>query len=218
MHIDVTQLNIQLFFKEPVFQDQSKLAQTLLGYGFSLAKGKSEHHNEHKVTAFIKDSFRVSVVTSNVLPDRILQIVLFSNNEPERTMQNFLSALSDILLKEMNVNTNDLDACRVVFHAIVKSDRDTLSVLEKINDISSISSLSNYAVHKNPFKALQLTEKIGNKLEHEEWQDIRINAFDTNSYVVTIYHESVSTNRVLQFLGRARNFVSKLINDIEASA
>jgi len=35
---EISQLNIQLFFKEPKFQDQSKLTQVLLGYNFTLGK------------------------------------------------------------------------------------------------------------------------------------------------------------------------------------
>jgi hypothetical protein len=159
-------------------------------------------------------------VTSNVLPNRILQIVSFPNSvaEPDQAAQRFLSMISDILLKDLGVSTeNDLDACRVVFHSIVKTSRNVPAILASINDVSAVSTLASYAVHKNPFKALQLTQKIDNKLEHEEWQDIRISPFNTNAYVVTIFYESVGMNYVKQFLNRAKNFVSTLINDMEMS-
>lgn len=221
MQVEISQLNVQLFFKEPKFQDQSKLTQVLLGYNFTLGKvGRESEHGSTKTTAFFKDGFRVSVVTSNVLPNRILQIVSFPNSvaEPDQAAQRFLSMISDILLKDLGVSTeNDIDACRVVFHSIVKTSKNVPAILASINDVSAVSTLASYAVHKNPFKALQLTQKIGNKLEHDEWQDIRISPFNTNAYVVTIFYESIGMNYVKQFLNRAKNFVSTLINDMEMS-
>ena len=125
----------------------------------------------------------MSVVTSHVLPNRILQIVSFPNSvaEPVQAAQRFLSMISDILLRDMGIDAgNNIHACKVVFHSIVKTERDVPRILALINDVSSIPALTSFAVHKNPFKALQLTQKIDNKLEHDEWHDIRISPFNTN--------------------------------------
>ncbi|MEM2760219.1 MAG: hypothetical protein QXU32_11280 [Nitrososphaerales archaeon] len=202
-----------------MFQDRAKLTQTLLAYNFTLGKGKADSKDRSESgTAFFKNGFRVSVVSSHVLPDRILQIVSFPNSttEPDRAAQQFLSMIVDILHRDMNIVTEIIQACRVVFHSIVKSDKDISAILTSINDLSSISLLENYAVHKNPFKVLQLTEKIGSKLEHEEWRDIRISPFNKNAYVATIFYESLNLKYVMQFLKNARNFVLTLINDIES--
>lgn len=138
--------------------------------------------------------------------------------EPDRAAHRFLAMICDILFKDLNLDVeSELYACNVVFHSIVNTSRDVSSVLASINDVSSISSLESDAVHKNPFKALQLTQKIDSKLEHEEWHDIRISPFNSNAYVVTIFHESTGIKYVTQFLDRAKNFVSGLINDIESS-
>lgn len=141
MQVEISQLNIQLFFKESVFQDQSKLAQVLFAYNFTDAGAhEEEHEGEHasnKIPAYYKDGFRVSVVTSHVLPNRILQIVSFPNSvvEPDQAAQRFLSMISDILLRDMGIDTgNNIHACRVVFHSIVKTERDVPSILALIND------------------------------------------------------------------------------------
>jgi hypothetical protein len=219
MIIEISQINIQLFFKEPVFQDMSILGRTLLGYGFTHKLRKSEHIGE-STPVFFKDGFRVSVATSNALPNRILQIVSFPNSvaEPDQAARRFLSMIGDILLKDLRISTKtDLDACRVVFHTIVRTEKDVPSLLRKIEDLSSISALDSYAVHKNPFKALQLTQKIGSRLEHEDWQDIRISSFNTNAYVVTIFHESMGIMYLIGFLSGAKSFVERLMSEIERS-
>lgn len=219
VQIEITQINMQLFFKELVFQDQAKFIQTFLGCNFTLHESRNEHSD--KTTALFKDGFRVSVVSSNALPNRILQIVSFPNSvaEPDQAARRFLSMTNDILLRDLGIDAEkETYACRVVFHSIVKSERNVPKILAMINDISDIRSLDKYAAHKNPFNALQLTEKIGATLEHEEWHDIRISPFNSNAYVVTIFYECRNVKYVMRFLERVRDFVTALVGDIEKVA
>jgi hypothetical protein len=66
--------------------------------------------------------------------------------------------------------------------------------------------------------AIQLTSKTGGELSQKFWNDIRISQFDTNSYVVTIFNETDSLARSLDFIKNVRQFVATLMQEMETAA
>ncbi|HUG96695.1 MAG TPA: hypothetical protein VMJ94_04080 [Nitrososphaera sp.] len=114
---------------------------------------------------------------------------------------------------------NDIYAVRVVFHSIVTGTDDIHRILSKLDRIDSIPSFAGrYVGHKNPMDAIQLTSKTGGELSQKSWSDMRINQFDTHSYVVTIFHETDSLASALDFVEGARQFVATLMHEMEAAA
>jgi hypothetical protein len=66
--------------------------------------------------------------------------------------------------------------------------------------------------------AIQLTSRTGSELSQDFWNDIRVSQFSTNSYVVTIFHETRSLPAALEFIGKVKEFVGTLMQEMEAAA
>jgi membrane-bound lytic murein transglycosylase MltF len=92
-------------------------------------------------------------------------------------------------------------------------------MLSKLTRIDAIPSLAGrYVGHKNPMDALQLTSKTGSDLVHDSWSDMRVSQFDTNSYVVTIFHETGSLAGATEFIRNVKQFVTTMMKEMETAA
>jgi hypothetical protein len=91
-------------------------------------------------------------------------------------------------------------------------------MLSKISSIDRVPSLAEYVGHKNPMDAIQLTSRTGRELSQDFWNDIRVSQFGTNSYVVTIFHETGSLSAAVEFIAGVKHFVATLMLEMEAAA
>jgi hypothetical protein len=131
-----------------------------------------------------------------------------------------LRFVAESLKQQLGVNIDDdIYAVRVVYHSIVTGSHDVQRMLSKISRIDHIPSIAErYVGHKNPMDAIQLTSRTGSELSQDFWNDIRVSQFSTNSYVVTIFHETRSLPAALEFIGKVKEFVGTLMQEMEAAA
>jgi hypothetical protein len=217
--VHITQFNVQLYFKNPVLTSEK------LDAAFSRSDGLSRSsmtgHPMQNTVSFYREGFRIAPVQSNVLPDRILQIMSYPNalKEPDSETLACLDFVDDLLRRQLGINTSDETyAARVVFHSIVTGSNDVhrmLSVLTSIDDVPSVAG--KFVGHKNPMDAIQLTSVTGSRLIQDFWSDIRISQFNTNSYVVTIFHETGSSAGAGEFIRNSKRFVTTMMQEMEAA-
>lgn len=214
---------MQLYFREPIL-DTDKLDSAFNeSEGFSANRIAEDYagHPMQDTMSFSRQGFRIAPVQSNVLPFRILQVMSFPNalQSPDSETVACLHFVAASLKQHLSVNIeNDIYAVRVVYHSIVTGSQDVQRMLSKISRIDHIPSLTEYVGHKNPMDAIQLTSRTGSELSHDFWNDIRVSQFNTNSYVVTIFHETRSLLAALEFIGNVKQFVATLMQEMEAAA
>lgn len=192
-------------------------------------------HPMQNTVSFFRGGFRIAPVQSNVLPFRILQVMSYPNalQEPDSETIACLRYVSESLRQHLQVDVeSDVYAVRVVFHSIVHSrgENSVQKALSKLSRIDAVPTLAGrYAGHKNPMDALQLMSIAGEaaganggsdagSLSQESWNDIRISQFEANSYVVTIFNETGSLARSLEFIQGVSQFVANLVREIEQAA
>ena len=218
--VNITQFNVQLYFHKPIL-DKGEILGTMFSgaHGFE-AKPISDSYGKHPMhgtMSFYREGFRIAPVQSNVLPFRILQIMSYPNTlkEPDAETLTCLHFCVSQLQKHLHIKVeNDVYAVRVVSHAIV--DGIVPHVLSKLSSIENVLSLAGkYVVHKNPMDALQIVTKTGNDLSQGSWSDIRVSQFKESSYVVTIFHETVSLTLALDWIAQVKQFVAIMIREME---
>lgn len=222
MDVHITQFNVQLYFRHPVL-DTDKLDSAFgqsEGFSASTASDNANHPMQNTVS-FYRQGFRIGPVQSNVLPFSIMQVMSYPNalKEPDSETLACLDHVSRSLAEKLGINlSEDLYAVRVVYHSIVKGSSDVSRMLSKLTRIDTIPSLLGYVGHKNPMDALQLTSRTGGELVQDSWNDMRISQFDTNSYVVTIFHETESLERAIQFIKNVKQFVATMMSEMESAS
>lgn len=220
MDVHVTQFNVQLYFKNPVLG--SEKLQAAFSGSDGLSRSESTGHPMQNAISFFREGFRIGPVQSNVLPDRILQIMSYPNalREPDSETLACIAFTGDLFLERLGVKISEgIYAVRVVFHSIVTGGHDVqrmLSVLTRIDNIPSIAG--KFVGHKNPMDAIQLTSIGKHHLVQDSWDDIRISQFSTNSYVVTIFHETTSLAGAVEFIRNSKQFVRTMMLEMEAAA
>ncbi len=223
MDVKITQFNVQLYFREPIL-DTDKLDSAFSeSEGFSANRIAEDYagHPMQNTMSFSKQGFRIAPVQSNVLPFRILQVMSFPNalQSPDSETVACLHFVAASLKQHLGVNIkDDIYAVRVVYHSIVTGSHDVQRMLSKISRIDRIPALAEYVGHKNPMDAIQLTSMTGSELSQDFWNDIRVSQFGTNSYVVTIFHETRSLPAALEFIGSVKQFVATLMQEMESAA
>ncbi len=223
MDVKITQFNVQLYLREPVL-DTDKLDGAFSESEGFLANRIAEDYAGHPMQgtmSFSRQGFRIAPVQSNVLPFRILQVMSFPNalQSPDSETVACLNFVAESLKQHLGINIkDDIYAVRVVYHSIVTGSHDVHRMLSKISSIDHVPSLAGYVGHKNPMDAIQLTSRTGNELAQDFWNDIRVSQFSTNSYVVTIFHETRSLSAALEFIESVKQFVATLMQEIEAAA
>jgi hypothetical protein len=213
--IQITQLNVQLYFRELILDNADKLSGAFSqseGFNASRASDHGSSHPMQDTMSFFREGFRIAPVQSNVLPFRILQVMSYPNA--------CLHYVAASLKRHLNVDIeSDIYAVRVVYHSIVTGSHDIHRVLSKMTRIDRIPTLAGrYVGHKNPMDALQLTSMTGGELSDKFWNDIRVSQFSTNSYVVTIFNETDSLASALDFIKNVKQFVATLMQEMEAAA
>jgi hypothetical protein len=172
--------------------------------------------------SFYGQGFRIGAVQSNVLPYRILQVMSYPNalKEPDVETLACLDNVTSSLASQLGIEIQqEIYAVRVVYHSIVTGSSDVHRMLSKLTRIDAIPSLAGrYVGHKNPMDALQLTSKTGSDLVHDSWSDMRVSQFDTNSYVVTIFHETGSLAGATEFIRNVKQFVTTMMKEMETAA
>ena len=140
--------------------------------------------------------------------------------EPDQDTISCLHYVAASLRQHLRLDIeNDIYAVRVVFHSIVTGTDDIHRILTKLDTIEHIPTLAGkYVGHKNPMDAIQLTSRTGNDLSQKFWNDMRISQFDSHSYVVTIFNETYSLVGALDFIKGVRQFVTTLMQEMEAAA
>lgn len=224
MDVKITQFNVQLYFREPLLNTDK------LGSAFSESEGFSANriaddytgHPMQDTMSFSRQGFRIAPVQSNVLPFRILQVMSYPNvlQSPDTETVACLHFVAASLKQHLNVSIEgDIYAVRVVYHSIVTGSQDVQRMLSKLTKIDGIPSIAEkYVGHKNPMDAIQLTSRTGSELSQDFWNDIRVSQFNTNSYVVTIFHETRSLFAALEFIRSVKQFVATLMQEMEAAA
>lgn len=220
MDVNITQFNVQLYFRQPVLD--SKVLKDAFGAPKGFAPSKiAEDYGNHPMQdtmPFYREGFRIMPVQSNVLPFRILQIMSYPNalkNPDQETLYCLQHVFSKLGQARIDVE-KDVYAMRVVFHSIVTGNVQRM--LSKLSAIDAIPALSGkYVAHKNPMDALQLVSKTGSELSQPSWSDIRISQFNSNSYVVTIFNETDSAEKSLDFIKNVKQFVVTLMQEMEAA-
>jgi len=223
LDVKITQFNVQLYLREPVL-DTDKLDGAFSESEGFLANRIAEDYAGHPMQgtmSFSRQGFRIAPVQSNVLPFRILQVMSFPNalQSPDSETVACLNFVAESLKQHLGINIkDDIYAVRVVYHSIVTGSHDVHRMLSKISSIDHVPSLAGYVGHKNPMDAIQLTSRTGSELAQDFWNDIRVSQFSTNSYVVTIFHETRSLSAALEFIESVKQFVATLMQEIEAAA
>jgi hypothetical protein len=223
LDVKITQFNVQLYFREPVL-DTDKLDHAFgESEGFSANRIAEDYagHPMQGTMSFSRQGFRIAPVQSNVLPFRILQVMSFPNalQSPDSETVACLNFVAESLKQHLGINIkDDIYAVRVVYHSIVTGSHDVPRMLSKISSIDRVPSLAEYVGHKNPMDAIQLTSRTGRELSQDFWNDIRVSQFGTNSYVVTIFHETGSLSAAVEFIAGVKHFVATLMLEMEAAA
>ena len=221
MDVHITQFNVQLYFKEP-FDAEKLNAAFSESEGFASSPMQPGNHPMQDAASFFRQGFRVAPVQSNVLPFRILQVMSYPNvlQNPDQETISCLHYVAAALKQHLGTNIeNDIYAVRVVFHSIVTGTSDIHRILTKLERIDGIPTLAGkYVGHKNPMDAIQLTSKTEGELSQKFWSDMRISQFDTHSYVVTIFNETGSLAASLEFIRGVKQFVTTLMQEMEAAA
>lgn len=224
MQVQITQFNVQLYFKRPVL-DSERLKDAFTGAdGFSASPVVQDYkdHPMQGTTAFSREGFRIAPVQSNVLPFRILQVMSFPNvlAEPDAETLACLRFVAAQLQEHLKIDLeNDIYAVRVVSHSIVNGSPDAPRVLSKLASIDGIPSLAGrFVAHKNPMDAIQLVTKTGGDLTQSDWSDIRVSQFNESSYVVTIFNETSSLALALQSIAGVKQFVATMMQEMERAS
>jgi hypothetical protein len=223
LDVKITQFNVQLYFREPILNTDKLDTAFGESEGFSANRIAEDYagHPMQGTMSFSRQGFRIAPVQSNVLPFRILQVMSFPNalQSPDSETVSCLHFVAASLKQHLGVDTeDDIYAVRVVYHSIVTGSHDVQRMLSKISRIDHIPSLAGYVGHKNPMDAIQLTSRTGSELSQDFWNDIRVSQFSTNSYVVTIFHETRSLPAAIEFIGKVKPFVATLMQEMEAAA
>lgn len=230
MQVNITQFNVQLYFREPVLDSETLKGMFTGADGFATTSAATAAAEEtgrgaHPMSgspSFYRGGFRIAPVQSNVLPFRILQVMSYPNAlaEPDAETLECLRLVSARLEQGLHVDLGrDIYAVRTVSHSIVTSPDDnpaTSRALSRISGIENVPTLAGrYVAHKNPMGALQLVTRTGNDLVQESWSDIRVSQFGDRSYVVTIFNETSSLAAALESIRGVKQFVSTLMQEIE---
>lgn len=224
MDVKITQFNVQLYFREPLLNTDKLDSAFSESEGFSANRVAEDHagHPMQNTMSFFRQGFRIVPVQSNVLPFRILKVMSYPNalQSPDSETVACLHFAAASLKQHLNVNIeDDIFAVRVVYHSIVTGSQDVQRMLSKLTRIDGIPSIAEkYVAHKNPMDAIQLTSLTGSELSQDFWNDIRVSQFSTNSYVVTIFHETRSLSAALEFIRNVKQFVATLMLEMEAAA
>lgn len=223
MDVHITQFNVQLYFRRPVLDTEKLDSAFSASEGFSAASvGDGANHPMQNTVSFYRQGFRIGAVQSNVLPYRILQVMSYPNalKEPDVETLACLDNVTSSLASQLGIEIQqEIYAVRVVYHSIVTGSSDVHRMLSKLTRIDAIPSLAGrYVGHKNPMDALQLTSKTGSDLVHDSWSDMRVSQFDTNSYVVTIFHETGSLAGATEFIRNVKQFVTTMMKEMETAA
>jgi hypothetical protein len=219
--VQITQFNVQLYFKEPVLNTDKLNSAFSSSEGFSATElSGSGRHPMQNTMSFFRECFKIGAVQSNALPFRILQVMSYPNvlKNPEAETIACLRYVAASLKQHLDVNVGaDVYAMRVVFHSIVTGSGD--HALSKLSTIENVPTLAGkYDGHKNPMDAIQLTTRTGSELSQKFWSDIRISQFQPNSYVATIFNETDSFAGAVSFIEQVKQFVATLMQEIESAA
>lgn len=221
--VHVTQFNVQLYLRRPALDDGELLAKMFSGAQGFEAKPVADDYGTHPMQgtmSFYREGFRIAPVQSNVLPFRILQVMSYPNTlkEPDAETLACLRFAAAQLQEYLHIDIeNDIYAVRVVSHALVDGGKQY--ALSKLSSIENVPSLAGgYVAHKNPMGALQIVTKTGSELAHRSWSDIRVSQFKESSYVVTIFHETESLALAADWIGRVKQFVAAMIQEMEQAA
>jgi hypothetical protein len=171
--------------------------------------------------SYFRQGFRIGPVQSNVLPFRIMQVMSYPNalKEPVSETLACIDHVSSSLAEKLGISlVEEIYAVRVVYHSIVRGSSNVSRMLSKLTRIDAIPSLLGYVGHKNPMDALQLTSRTAGELVHDSWSDMRISQFDTNSYVVTIFHETDSLEKAIRFIKTVKQFVATMMSEMESAS
>jgi hypothetical protein len=217
--VNITQFNVQLYFKKPVLS--SEKLDAAISSSDGLSRSAMTGHPMQNAVSFFREGFRIGPVQSNVLPDRILQIMSYPNvlKDPESETLACLGFADELLGRKLGISIKDeIYAARVVFHSIVTGSQDVHRMLSDLTTVDDIPSVAGkFVCHKNPMDAIQLTTITGNQLIQESWSDIRISQFNTNSYVVTIFHETRTFAGAVEFIRNSKQFVATMMHEMEAA-
>lgn len=224
MDVHITQFNVQLYFRQPVLDSEILKNAFTAPQGFE-ANRITEDYGQHPMQntmAFYRQGFRIMPVQSNVLPFRILQVMSYPNSlqNPDSETLECLQYVFLQLKELMQISVErDVYAVRVVFHSIVTGSDGIHRVLSKLSKIDGIPALAGkYVAHRNPMDAVQLVTKTGDELSQPFWSDIRVSQFNSNSYVVTIFNETDSVARSLDFIRDVKQFVLTMMQEMEAAS
>lgn len=224
MQVNITQFNVQLYFKKPMLDSERLNDAFTADDGFSANPVARDYgtHPMQGTTAFSREGFRIAPVQSNVLPFRILQVMSFPNvlQEPDAETLACLRFVAGRLQERLAIDLeNDIYAVRVVSHCIVNGSPDVPRVLSKLTTIDSIPSLAGrFVAHKNPMDAIQLVTRTGGELSHSDWSDIHVSQFNESSYVVTIFNETGSLATALQSIAGVKQFVGTMMQEMERAS
>jgi hypothetical protein len=224
MDVNITQFNVQLYFKEPVLDAELLKGAFAAGDGFaaSLVAADYGSHPMQGTASFYRDGFRIAPVQSNVLPYRILQVMSYPNalKNPDAETVECLRFVQTQLKERLQVDLErDVYAVRVVSHAIVNGSPDVQRVLSKLSTIENVPSLaSRYVAHKNPMDAVQFVTRTGNELSQDSWSDIHVSQFNTSSYVVTVFSEMKSLALAIPSIINFKQFAATLMREMEQAA
>lgn len=223
MDINITQFNVQLYFKEPVLDAELKGAFAA-GDGFAASPVAADYgsHPMQGTASFYREGFRIAPVQSNVLPFRILQVMSYPNalKSPDTETVECLRFVEAKMKEHLQVDLErDVYAVRVVSHAIVNGSPDVQRVLSRLQTIENMPALAGrYVAHKNPMDAIQLVSKTENELSQESWSDIRVSQFNTSSYVVTVFNETKSLALALESIANFRQFAATMMQEMEQAS
>ncbi|HEX9678411.1 hypothetical protein [Nitrososphaera sp.] len=224
MQVNITQFNVQLYFKKPVLDSERLDDAFTAAEGFSANQVARDYgtHPMQGTTAFSREGFRIAPVQSNVLPFRILQVTSFPNVLQEQDAETLACVrfVAGRLQERLNIDPeNDICVVRVVSHCIVNGSPDIHRVLSKLTSIDNIPSLAGkFVAHKNPMDAIQLVTRTGGELFHSDWSDIRVSQFNESSYVVTIFNETSSLASALESIAGVKQFVATMMQEMEQAS
>lgn len=224
MQVNITQFNVQLYFKEPVLQSEILQNAFTNTDGFTSNPVAQDYgaHPMQDTLSFFRQGFRIAPVQSNVLPFKILQVMSYPNAlaSPDAETLDCLQFVAAQLQKHLDINIeNDIYAVRTVSHSIVSGTPSIHRMLSKLSSIENMPSLAGrYVAHKNPMDAIQLVTRTENDLVHRSWSDIRVSQFNTSSYVVTIFNETESLALALESIKNVKQFVSTLMEEMERAS
>ena len=221
MQVNITQFNVQLYFKKPLLDTERLNDIFSVSNGFSANPVAQDYgrHPMQKTASFSREGFRIAPVQSNVLPFRILQVISVPNflEDADAETLECLKFVVAGLQQHLNINVeNDIYAVRVVSHFIVNGRPDVHYMLSKLTTIANIPSLAGrFVAHKNPMNAIQLVTRTGSEVSHSNWSDIRVSQFRESSYVVTIFNETDSLSTALHSIAGVKQFVANLMQEME---